>query len=355
MNRSQHQELLSRGVHVEPHRAFLTPAMRSNPQLAMDAARRASPYAMDAVPGLVTTPSVGIPAYLANIIDPEEIYVILQPMNCETAYGSLQRGDWAIATTQFRFLEITGETAAYGDYSENGRAGHNLNFVTRESFHFQTFARYGEKDVAVESLAGINYVNEENRAAALVLAKQSNYIGFYGVAGIRNYGALNDPNLFAPITPTAKNTGSSTTQWTAGTGPDQVYNDFQYLFQQLQIQMGGNANRMDPITVTLSPAKEVWLRNTNSFGYKTAMELIEGNFPKLKIVVAPEMTTSGGDLMQMRLDKIDGRDTTYIGYTDRLRNHALIQKSSSWEQKKSAGSWGFICRYPIGVAQMLGI
>jgi hypothetical protein len=38
-----------------------------------------------------------------------------------------------------------------------------------------------------------------------------------------------------------------------------------------------------------------------------------------------------------------------------MRNHAVVQHSSSWSQKKSAGTWGFIMRYPIAMAQMLGI
>lgn len=347
MRRSEHLRLQGQGIHVAPQVELITNAMRDNPRLAADAAFRAAGYAADAVPTLITTPSAGIPAYLANLMDPEEIRVILTPMRAAEAYGETQKGNWTTFSTQFRVIELTGEVSSYGDYSENGRSGHNVNFVSRQSYHFQTFARWGERDVDIEALAGINYVGEQSASAALNLNKFMNASWFYGVAGLLCYGATNDPALIAPISPTGGT-------WGSATAPEHIFADFQALFEQLQIQMGGNADRTEAMTLVLSPTKEVWLENANSYGTR-AVDLITRGFPKLKIVTAPEMTTGGGDLMQLRLDKVDGKDTTYVGFTEKMRNHVIVQKSSSWAQKKSAGTWGFIMRYPIALAQMLGI
>lgn len=347
MRRTDFLRLQGQGIHVRPQAELLTPAMFENPRLAADAAFAAAGYAMDAVPGLITTPNAGIPAYLANLLDPEEVRVITQPMKSTDAYGETQKGNWTTLTTQFRVVESTGETSSYGDYNENGRAGHNVNWVARESYHFQLFARWGERDVDIEALAGINYVSEQSVAASLILNKFMNQTNFFGITGLKLYGALNDPNLIAPIGPTAG-------VWGPTTAPEVIFADFQALFEQLQIQMGGNADRNDAMTLVLSPTKEVWLENANSFGVR-AVELIERGFKNLKIVTAPEMTTGGGDLMQLRIDKVDGKDTTYCGFTEKMRNHVIVQHSSSWAQKKSAGTWGFIMRYPIALAQMLGI
>ena len=358
MRRTDFNRLVAAGVHVAPTAVILTEAMQNNPRLAMDAVSRelaAATRANDAVPGLITTPNAGIPAYLANYVDPEEIRVITAPMKSEEAFGSTQKGNWTTFSTEFRVLESTGNVSSYGDYSENGRSGHNVNFVYRQSYHFQTFARWGERETDIEALAGVAYISEQNVAAALNLAKFMNKSNFYGVAGLTLYGALNDPALFAPIVPTTKTAGPSASAWGAGTPPEQIFADFQALFAQLQVQMGGNARMDDAMTVVLSPTKEIYLQNANSFGTLTAEQYIKRGFPNMKVVTAPEMTTSGGDLMQLRLDKVDGKDTTYCGFTERLRNHAVIQKSSSWAQKKSAGTWGFIMRYPIALAQMLGI
>jgi hypothetical protein len=352
MRRSDHTRLINQGIVVAPQVELLTPAMFENPILARDAAFKAAGYANDAIPGLITTPSAGVPAYLANLMDPEEVRVITAPMRAAEAYGETQKGNWTTFTTTFRVIESTGETSSYGDYSENGRAGHNVSWVARESYHFQTFARWGERDVDVEALAGINYVSEQSVAAALVLNKFANQAAFLGIAGLKCYGALNDPSLIAPIAPGAKTSPNSPT-WGPATPPEQIFADFQLLFQQLQIQMGGNAERTAAMTLVLSPTKEVWLENANSFGVR-AIDLIERGFKALKIVTAPEMT-AGGDLMQLRLDKVDGKDTTYTGFTEKMRNHVIVQRASSWAQKKSAGTWGFINRYPIAIAQMLGI
>ena len=354
MRRSDHERLIGQGIHVAPQVELLTDAMRSRPRVAADAAFRAAGYAADAVPTLLTTPNAGVPVFLTNLMDPEEVRVAQQPMMAAEAYGETQKGSWVTFSTMFRVIESTGETSSYGDYSENGRAGHNVNFVTRESYHFQTFARWGERDVDLEALASINYVSEQSIAASLVLNKFRNNSYFYGIAGLKCYGALNDPNLLPPIAPSPKTGGPSATQWGPGTPPEQIFNDFQALWEQLQIQMGGRAKRTDAMTLVLSPGKEVWLENANNFGTRGA-DLITRGFKALKIVTAPEMSTPAGDVMQLRLDKMDGQDTTYCGFTEKLRNHAVLTRASSWAQKKSAGTWGFIGRYPIAIAQMLGI
>lgn len=355
MRQSEFNRLVTQGVHVPPQAALVVHAEIESMKalrVARDSAFKAAGYARDAYPGLVTQPNAGVPAYLTNTMDPEIIRIVVQPMKAAEAYGETQKGNWTSLTAQFRVIELQGEVASYGDFSENGRAGHNVNYVPRESYHFQTFAEWGERETDIESLAGISYIAEQNEGAALTVAKYRNKTYFYGVAGLELYGALNDPDLIAPIAPTAKTGGG--TAWTTATPPEQVYADFQSLFQQLQFQMGGGITVEDAMTLTLSPTKQVFLLNTNNYGTK-AMTLIQATFPNLKIVTAPEMTTTGGDLMQLRLDKVDGKETTYCGFTERLRNHAVIQRSSSWVQKKSAGTWGFICRYPIALAQMLGI
>ena len=54
-------------------------------------------------------------------------------------------------------------------------------------------------------------------------------------------------------------------------------------------------------------------------------------------------------------DKFGGKDTGYCAFTEKLREHALIRHSSYIEQKVSGGTWGAIIRYPVAIAQMLGI
>ena len=360
MRSTDFQRLVAHGIHVNPTAVLLTDKHKATPRLAMDSVNRElgighNGLAMDSVPGLITTPSAGIPMYLANLVDPEEIRIITQPNKAAEAYGETQKGNWTTFTAEFKVLESTGHTSSYGDYSESGRAGHNLNFLYRQSYHFQTFARWGERETDIEALAGVSYVSEQSIAAAIVLNKFMNKSDFYGIANLQLYGSLNDPSLTTPIAPTTKTAGPGSNMWGPGTPPEEIYADIQALFSLLQTQMGGNVRKDDAMTLVLSPEKEVWLENANSYGTLTAGAYIARGFKNLKIVSAPEMDTTGGSLIQMRLDKVDGKATTYCGFTEKMRNHAVIPKSSSWSQKKSAGTWGFIMRFPIAMVQMLGI
>lgn len=63
----------------------------------------------------------------------------------------------------------------------------------------------------------IGYAAELNVASALVLNKFQNKSYFYGIAGLENYGLLNDPSLSAPVTPAATGSGGSVT-WQLKTG-----------------------------------------------------------------------------------------------------------------------------------------
>lgn len=308
--------------------------------------------AMDAQPGLITTPNAGIPAFLTNLIDPEVVRVLVAPMRAAEIYGETKKGDWTLLTTQFPVVESTGEVSSYGDHNNNGSSGANVNWVPRQSYHFQTVSQWGERELEMYGLAKINYASEINIASALVLAKFLNKSYFFGIAGLQNYGGLNDPSLIAPIAPTTKAGGG--TAWTNATAQE-IYNDVLKLFGQLQTQMAGLVPDMDAkMTLALSPLKAVDLKKVSIYNV-TAEQTIKENFPNLTIKTAPEYSTDAGELMQLILDDVDGIDTTYSAFTEKMRAHPVIPGLSSWKQKKSGGTWGTIIRRPICIAQMIGI
>ena len=77
--------------------------------------------ALDAQPGLVTVSNSGIPAFLTTYIDPKMIEVLVAPIKAAEAVGSeVKKGDWITETAMFPVVESTGQTAAYGDYSNSG-------------------------------------------------------------------------------------------------------------------------------------------------------------------------------------------------------------------------------------------
>jgi hypothetical protein len=308
--------------------------------------------AMDAVPSLITASNAGIPAYLANLLDPEVVRILVTPMKAVEIFGETKKGDWTTQSTQFPVVESTGEVSSYGDHNNNGSAGANVNWVARQSYHYQTVTQWGELELERYGLAKINYASEMNVASALVLSKFQNKSYFYGVAGLANYGALNDPALIAPIAPATKVAGG--TLWANATAQE-IYNDFLKLFEQLQTQMGFNVPDMEAkMTVAMSPISVVSLSKVSIYNV-TARQTIQENFPNLTIKTAPEYATGGGNLMQLILDEVEGVETTYCAFTEKMRAHPVIADMSAWKQKKSGGTWGAIIRRPIAIAQMLGI
>lgn len=308
--------------------------------------------AMDAQPTLITSSNAGVPAFLANLLDPEVVRVLTAPMRATEIYGETKKGDWVTLSTEFPVVESTGEVSSYGDYSNNGSSGANVNWVPRQSYHYQTVSQWGERELEKYGLAKINYASEINVASALVLSKFQNKSYFYGVSGLQNYGGLNDPGLIAPISPAVK--AATGYLWSVATAQE-VYTDVLLLFKQLQTQMAGLVPDMDAkMTLALSPLLAVNLKKVSAFNI-TAEQTIKENFPGLTIKTAPEFATDSGELMQLILDEVDGVKTVYCSFTEKMRAHPVIPDVSSWKQKKSGGTWGTIIRRPIAIAQMIGM
>jgi hypothetical protein len=327
------------GIHTDA-KAYAMDEWKGNFQLAMDAQ-----------PGLITSPNAGIPAFLANLIDPEVVRVLVTPMKAAEIFGETKKGDWTLLSTQFPVVESSGEVSSYGDHNNNGSTGTNVNWIPRQSYHYQNVTQWGERELEMYGLAKINYASELNRASALVMAKFQNKTYFYGVAGLENYGVLNDPSLIAPIAPT---TGVGGDTWDLKTAQE-IYADVLKLFKQLQEQMGFNIPDMDAaMTMVISPLSAVNLKKVSIYNV-TAEQTIKENFPNLKIKTAPEYATDDGNLAQLMLDEVDGQRSAYCAFTEKMRAHPVIPDLSSWKQKKSAGTWGTIIRYPIAIAQMIDI
>ncbi|MES3389882.1 DUF2184 domain-containing protein [Enterobacter hormaechei] len=308
--------------------------------------------AMDAAPQLVTTSNSGIPAYLTNYYDPEVINVLVTPMKAAEILGETKKGDWTTTTASFPMIESAGSVSSYGDYSNNGNTSANPNWEYRESYHFQTITKWGEKELARYGEAQINYASELNVASALTLAKFQNKSYFFGIAGLRNWGMLNDPALAAPITPI--DDGSGNLQWD-DKDAEAIYNDIsQGLYKKLATQLKGQLERTDAMTLSMSPGVEVNLTKTNMYKVNVT-DLLQKNFPNMRIETAVEYSTDAGEMVQLKLEKVDNKTTGYGAFTEKMRAHPVVTGLSSFKQKKSGGTWGAIIRYPLGFVGMLGV
>lgn len=302
--------------------------------------------AMDAQPGLVTVSNSGIPAYLSNYIDPKIIEVLVAPMKAAVIVGEAKKGDWTTTTAVFPSIESTGEVSSYGDYNSNGSVGVNANFNQRESYHYQTISKYGEKELEMAGLARIDWASRLNIASALLLNKYQNQTYMFGVAGLKNYGLLNDPSLPASIAPTAV--------WTlAGTTADVVYEDIRRIFVQLQSQANGTIDQETKMVLAMSPTLSVALNKTNQYNVNVRDQVLK-NFPGIRFETAPEYATSGGQLAQMIVETLEGQDTATCAFTEKMRAHAIVRDTSSFLQKKSQGTFGCVVFRPFLIASLIG-
>lgn len=308
--------------------------------------------ALDAQPQLVTTLNQGIPAFLAQIVDPTVLEVVMEPLRiADVAGGEVMKGDWLSQSMLMPLAESTGHVVTYGDYDMGGTVDFNVNWVSRQPWHYQTFKRIGEKQIGHWGLAAIDANARLDMSVARRFNEIRNRSYAYGVLGLQNYGILNDPSLSTPIVPNTKAGGG--TSWANATAIE-IYNDVLKLFTALQVQMGGNIRRTDPLVLALSPAKEAALSNVSPFNVPTRQTLIE-NFPGLRIEPVPEYDTAAGQTMQLLVPEYDGEQTVWTAFTEKMRAHPVVQEASAWSQKLSAGTWGAIIRRPIAVKSMLGI
>lgn len=306
--------------------------------------------AMDAAGPLVTVSNSGIPGYLLNYIDPELTRVLTTPMQGAVILGESKKGDWTTLTATFPVVESTGEVSSYGDFNNNGRAGANTNFPQRQSYHYQTMTEWGERELDMAGQAKINWASELNIASALVLNKFQDNSYFFGIAGLQNYGLLNDPNLSAPVAPISV---GGVTLWSGKDGQG-VYDDIVKIYGQLVTQTRGLVTRRDKLKLCMSPEIEVNLTKTNQFNVNVS-DMLAKNFPNLTVETAVQYATGSGQLVQLIADSIEGQNVGTAAFTEKMRAHAIVRDTSSFKQKKSQGTWGAVIKVPMAIASMIGV
>ena len=324
----------------------------SDSAVAMDEKNKV--LAMDAAPtnlaqaGIITNPNASVIAFMLNYMDPEVTRVLTTPPEAAEILGEAKKGDWVMKSTTFPVIESTGETSSYGDFDNNGLSGANVNFEPRQSYTFQTFTRWGDMELEAQAAAKIDWAAEQNVSSALIMNTFQNRTYFFGVAGLDNYGLINDPSLSPAISPLAS-------AWKSATGV-QIVADIQNLFVTLQLQLQGNIEMEDDLTLVLPSTLQPYLLTPmqNVYGTPSVKAYLKEAFPKMEFKTAQQYILSGGNLVQMIAPKVQGQKTGFCAFTEKMRAHAIVRKTSSTHQKKSGGTWGAIIKVPAAIASLLG-
>lgn len=324
-----------------------------NPRFKRDFA-----YAMDAQPTLVTNPNAGIPSWLTQFVDPDVVRVLQTPNMGARILGEQKKGSWTDQTAWFTMLENTGEVSSYGDYNANGISDVNAQWESRQSYLFQTHITIGDLEVDRAGLARLNLVSEKNIAAAKTLDKFADYTYHFGVQGLANYGILNDPSLPSALTPTTKAASGSGTKWVYNgqvtAQAQEIYADFQMLFTQLASQTFGVIDENTSFVLVFPNSVAGALTAVNQYGI-TIRDYIKQSFPNVEFIIDPRYATTAGNVVQLWARQFDGNDTGYCAFNEKMRDHRFEYKTSNYLQKKTSGTWGAIIRYPLAVAQLIGV
>ena len=329
--------------------------------------RRNFNLAMDAQPALATAPNSAIPALLTTFMDPQVYEILFAKNQMAVILGEVKKGDWLMDTAMFPTVQHTGEVTSYGDYAESGNAGANTNWPQRQNYVFQTILQIGDRETERAGLGRINWVSEIQQAAATVLGKYQNLSYAFGIKGLQNYGLLNDPNLTAPISPGTKAAPATGNTWFYNGAPNatanEVYNDIVALYSLLISQSNGLIDQRSKLVLAMSPASEVALTFTNTFNVNVN-DLLKKNYPNIRIENAVQygalsstnpQGVAGGNLVQLIAENIEGQQSGYCAFSEKMRAGRVVQQLSSWKQKQTGGTWGAVIRQPWAVAQMLGV
>jgi hypothetical protein len=306
--------------------------------------------AMDVQSELVTLSNAGIPWFMLNWQDPKIIAILVAPMMAAVIAGERLVGNWAMETAMFRTAEAVGETSAYGDYADDsGATNVNVNFPQRQNFLFQSHLQYGELELARWGEAQIDWAAQQQVANVLALKKALNFLYFYGIGGLENYGLLNDPSLPPALTATYPWLNSASA--TANT----IYQDVVRMVIQLMLQTNGTARQDDRMVLVMSPHQAVALDYITQYNTNSVKNLLKQNFPNLRIETAPEYGppyNTSGELIQLIVEEVEGQRTVETAFSSKLRAHTMVPGLSSWRQKRSSGGWGAIWYRPVFCVQM---
>lgn len=300
-------------------------------------------------------PNAALPFWQLMTRDPLLVETITAPLMVEEAYGQkIVGGTLNDSYLQFGSREYNGSGSAMNDFSNDGSAGVTYNQFFRASYAHQTHVIFGITESEKWASAGYDWVSDNHRAAIDYLKRVMNYIGFYGVKGLKLWGGLTDPNLPAPISPTAAAAGG--VSWDNKLG-EEVYDDILLCISHL-IDQTKNAIRFDnraKIRVLVPPRKLAALNKRMSYIQAPLMGFLKDMYPNMEFIGVPEMETDVGDMLQMFIPEYLGRPTIQYSPSVPLREFPMFQHGSRVDQKKAAGTFGCVTFYGLLCVSMLGI
>ncbi len=317
-------------------------------------AKTAKMLAMDAA---LTGNNNGFPSVFNTFIDPKVVEILFAKTAATQLADEGKVGTWSDEYYNFPVEEIAGNVTGYSDYANGVSSDVNYEYPVREQYRFQTAIKYGDLETDKAAAAKIALAARKQNAAAEILTRFENKAYLFGIKGKRIYGLLNDPNLNASISPLSvdgKSTWNDKKTASPATFANAVFNDVAALVSELFANNGANIDANAELVLGISNAKAADLQAPNSYGL-TAKAMIEQNFPNLKIVQIPELSTDAGEQLYLIAPSINGQATAMNAYSEKYRLSRVVALETSFAQKAIGATWGAVIYRPSAIARMSGI
>ena len=126
------------------------------------------------------------------------------------------------------------------------------------------------------------------------------------------------------------------------------------MYGELADKNGGNVDANSPMILGISNTMARYLNATNTYGL-TALGMLKANYPNLKVVQVPELTSGGTNTLYLTVPELFGVRTAEFSYSEKMAFGRVVAGTSSFRQKVRAASSGFILKRPSLIARMTGI
>lgn len=319
--------------------------------------------AMDAMPGMVTTPNIGNYVQFFQWWMPEAIDIILQKRNADTLLGRDVVGTWEDDEVVFAISEKTGQVRPYSDVSDPPLVSYNIVPEKRQNVRFEMATRSTRLEDLRASRMRINPDKERRAALALAFAINQNAIAFSGynprsttnTSGSLTYGLFNDPNLLAYLT----STDTSNDDPFASSTFDQQVARINLWMTTLVTQTKQNANPfMDKMKVGIAPtAYNAMATTMNALGTKSVLQWFTETYKGAEIfpVMEFEGANGGDNVAYIILQSLGGKKCAMQAVTAEMRLLGIEPRAKGVTEVYTSGTAGTIVTQPLGIVRVSGI
>lgn len=319
----------------------------------------------NAVQNLLSTASIATPVQFLQAWLPGFVAVITAARKIDLLVGKMTIGAWEDEQVVQSYLEVTGTSVPYGDYTNVPAASWNLNFVPRTVVRFEEGLKVGMLEEARAARVRISSAESKRQGAAQSLEIQRNGIGFYGYNSGANqtYGFLNEPNLPNYVTVADDGgTDNNSTLWADKTFLE-IVADIRTSIVNLRTTSKDTIDpETTPITLTLPTDCVDYLSVTSEFG-NSVRDWLTTTYPKIRVVSAPELNqaNAGANVFYLYAEQVsDGLSTddqrTWIQMVpSQFIVVGVAKDAKGYVEDYSNATAGLMLKRPYAVVRYTGI